>query len=111
MFSVEYLQNAAQSSFFNRELRHVLEDHMLIIRGTATEMSITPNDSYRFHGNLYGLLASMNIMGDKGLFWLVMRCNNMYAPTDYNNGMLTLKMPNEETVTEILNTFRTKRRK
>lgn len=97
--SILKLQQDSGSRPYDDEAWHlVVETHLPILRAKAdtVPLSITPHDAYKYEGDLFGLLREYHQPPD--YFFIVMRVNGMYAPTDYTSDMLTLLIPSQQTI-------------
>lgn len=71
--------------FYNEDFRIVLENHLQYFRNlsSSTTIKVENEDSYRWHGDFYGLLTFLNIK--PYMHWFIMRLNGLESSTDFQS--------------------------
>lgn len=104
--------------FFDLDFRQALEQHLptLRINPDTQRKTVSPDDVYRFEGDLYGYLHHENIPISQ--HWLIMRLNHYLSPTHFGKELhdpyvdsqhTTLLIPPELLIDQIKKQFLTKR--
>ena len=92
----------------NEDFKVLLEDHLEILKSDANlsrMADIAPIDADRFEYDFYGVLRLLNIQPK--YYWVVMRVNNLHSPTDYRRNMLSIRIPDFDSVEKLYNYFKT----
>jgi hypothetical protein len=94
--------------YYDDGFRAVIEDHMTYLRShpTTTTIAIDPNEAYRWVADLFGLLGSRGIPAY--MHWIVMRMNHLNAPTEMDENIRTLMVPDVKVLSVIRNIHNTK---
>jgi hypothetical protein len=83
-----------------------LESYMWYLRTTNPQIRIiTEHQSFKYEGDLYGLLADMNI--DHKYHYLVMRVNGFSASDEYDGVRTSLLTPDFNEVDILASLYRT----
>lgn len=79
--------------FYNQAFMTALEYHVPLLKNhpKAILLNVKPAEAYQFTGNLYGLLTSLGV--PKQYHWIIMRCNDMYSPSEYDEALTALIQP------------------
>jgi hypothetical protein len=94
--------------FYDTDFRAVLEDHMTYLRGheSTTTMAVGPNEAYRWTADLFGLLNSRGVAAY--LHWVVMRMNSFNSPTEMDETVSSLIIPDPRALNLIRNIYVTR---
>lgn len=81
--------NFPNDVFMTEAYRRLLEEHLLYLRGheDTSLFEISPALAFKYDGNLYGLLAELNV--EPRWFWTIMRLNRLERPSHYRGGELS----------------------
>lgn len=96
-----YMSPEGDQTDYDQAYRRMLETMMGFLR-THVSTTTRPLDPYitvKYKGDLYGFLTAAGI--EKGLHWLIMRMNDMNAPTDFDNRIKILLIPYDKFIQEI----------
>lgn len=82
-----------ENAYYEAEFLNMVESHFTYLQGLnkTSFMSVTDGDAYRFEGDFYGLLGSLNI--PKQYHILIMTFNGLRHPSEYNKHTLTIAVP------------------
>ena len=99
---VDTMPRQAKGIFYNPSLQASLFAHRAILLSPRKHhlMSVDLNIADRFRGDFIGLLQELGIPVD--LHPLVCEMNDLLDPTDYDGTLLSIKLPFEEEVKEIV---------
>jgi|ERR1035437_1514963 hypothetical protein len=89
--------------YYETSFRIVLEDHLTYFRNDpkTRQLTIASKDAYKYVGDLFGLLQKNNIAPE--YHWLIMRLNNFTAPTDNDDTLQFLYIPDFSYVERLRN--------
>ena len=87
--------------YYDDDFRRVLEDHMTVLRTAQSTrvLNILQADAYKYEYDLYSLLLQYAVPAY--MHWIVMRVNNMTAPTDATRTITSLLYPNATLINQI----------
>lgn len=109
MTVISQLRPAGNNAFYSREFRHNLELHLDYLRQNApmAPMAITEQLAYKYEGDMYGAMAELGIRSH--MHWIVLRLNGFTSPTQLLSAAGVLMVPEEATITRLLNMLNTKK--
>lgn len=95
------MQDAGPSIYYNDAFRVVLEDHVSTLRNNSLTKVVTvpPHSAYKYEGDFYGLLSSLNI--PPHYHWLVMRMTGFTSTLDATRGIQYVLVPETNTLERI----------
>lgn len=95
------MSNPGADIYYDPDFRAVLDINMNFLRNhpKTTRIAIVARDSYKYTGDLSGLLSQYNV--DVALHWVVMRMNNLLSPSAYNDSIRILLIPPADVVNRI----------
>lgn len=98
------MSNEGADIYYNPDFRHVLEDHLTILReDPATEVVvIKPNEGYKYEYDLCGYLSYLNV--PMYLHWITMRVNGWHKETEFYNPSV-IYIPHRNSVNKIKNMY------
>lgn len=104
------MTNEGPSIYYNETFRLVIEDHLKYLREhkETVPIIIEPAYAYKYEGDLFGLLSAYNIPFE--MHWIIMRINKMTAPTQTDDLLTNLLIPNKTVIERIKNVYMTKDR-
>lgn len=107
----ETMPNGGIPNFYDTDFRNVLEDHipMLISSAGARYYPLDPSEAYYHRGDFYALMKEVAALPEQ-YHWIVMRCNGLTNPLEYDGKVLQLLLPDLSEVDRIWDMFRTSRR-
>lgn len=93
--------------FYNGDFQRVLETHMRYLREhpDTNILSLDPHDTYKYEGDLNGLLRKQGIPSHH--HWLVMRLNGFTSVTQIDGETTSLLYPSPDVVNEIRSRYLT----
>lgn len=99
------------STYFSQGFRRTLEANMAWLRThpNTTQIAVNPHDSYKYEGDLYGLLLTLGIKREH--HWLVMRLNNILRPGDVDPNLTSLLVPDLALVDRMQQMYTTRAKK
>lgn len=95
------MSNSGSDIYYDPDFRAVLDTNMNFLRNhpKTRSIAIVARDSYKYTGDLAGLLTQYNV--EAGLHWIVMRMNNLLSPAAYNDSIRILLIPPADVVNRI----------
>lgn len=104
---IQMMQNEGDNVYYTPEWHRCVESHLEWIRKRplSLPLKITPNDAYKYEGDLMGLLLAYNFRME--YHWVIMRVNDMSSPADFSAETMELIIPDLAEVDNILAVFRT----
>lgn len=111
MPDIKKLEIMENSPYQDSGFRHVIEDHLPIIRSQFSSIQdIPPVLADRYHGSFYGLLSALDdgpiTTIPSSAFWVVLRVNGFYSPIDYNQEIKKILIPDMIYVDQILQVYK-----
>lgn len=106
MENVPSLFNNAKSPgpdiYYRADFRDVVETHIpiLLTNAKTTEQLVEPQMAYKNDGNFVGLLNDLGIKNE--LHWIVMRLNGMYSPTEYTSDRISILLPPDSYISQLV---------
>lgn len=100
--SVNDLMTASGPSiYYSDAFRHVLEDHMDLLRrlSSTKTLNVDPSAAYKYEHDLFGFLQMAGI--STHLHWVVMRLNKMTSPDEFTIDIGTLMVPDPGVIEKI----------
>lgn len=113
--------NEGDSVYYSEDWRLMIETHLLFLinHPYTTDQTIAAHDVYKYEGDLYGMLAKINIPPQ--YHYIVMRMNEMTSPVDFRlenfipdpdlNGndeaVITLLIPSQTVIESLRTVFQT----
>lgn len=87
--------------YYNGDFRNVLETHLKYLRehSDTVVLGLEPHDTYKYEGDLNGLLRKLGIPNQ--YHWLVMRMNDFNTVTEIDNTTTSLLYPSTQLINEI----------
>lgn len=102
------LRSPGNKVYYEQGFRVLLEDHMTYLKGLSTTrtINIDLHNAYKFQGDLDGLLNEFRIKPE--IHYIVMRMNNFTSPSEYTPDILTLLIPDDQEISRIRSSYKTK---
>lgn len=81
-------------NYYSEAFRNLLENHLQILSSSSSYRlaEVRAIDSYKYSGDLYGLLNQLNVPSE--YHWITLRLNGLHSPMDYKGDLLNIKIPN-----------------
>ena len=98
-------QEIGDTNLYSTSFRRLIEDHLEYIRehSSTTIKPVLGSIAVKYNGDLYGLLIHLRVSQE--LHWITMRVNNFHSPTDYNNELISLVIPNIKLIKTLLSKY------
>lgn len=114
---IKQMNDRGEDAFYEDGWLRTVEANLpiLVRRGTTTK-AVDEIDAYKFEGDFYGYLASINV--PQCYFYVYLRLNNMYNPHDwarkelaYQEGQYktTLIVPDSSVIEQLMKRYMTVR--
>jgi len=87
-----------------KRLEYFIKDLVLTVEAGATFIPLNELDYLRYKFDFYALLAQHNVNPE--YYWPVMRANGLHRPTDFDERMAQLIIPNIQVLGVIFATLR-----
>lgn len=93
--------------YYREDFRNEMEVHLPYLRVSflTYDLSVPPDQAYRYEGDFYGLLTALVKM-PKQYLWICMRMNDMQDPTEYKRDRIMLRLPQITEIDSLYSAFR-----
>lgn len=97
----EKMFDPREDIYYNTEFRRFLESYMHYLRtNSKTQVeTIDPHNAYKYEGDFYGLLQVMGVAPN--LHWLVMRVNDLTNPSESDETLTEILLPDGPTIARL----------
>lgn len=101
--------NDGPTIYYDEDFRNVMEDHMTLLRTSATTqvIAVDPGKAYKYEFDLWGFLTEYNVPVE--LHWIAMRMNQMTSPMDFGPAVETMLIPDPGVISKIQQSHSTTR--
>lgn len=102
------LQRSGSNLYYEQQFRILLEDHMTYLKNLSTtrKLEIDIQNAYKYQGDLSGLLSVYLIRPE--FHYIVMRMNDFTSPQEYTPDVRILLIPDEQEISRIRSSYKTK---
>lgn len=93
--------------YYDDGMRRVFEDHMTFLRthSSTQKIMVDPMAVYQYEFDFYGLLTQYNFPAQ--YHFIIMRMNNISAPTDFPSDLSSLLIPDKNIIGHIVQSYTT----
>ena len=102
-FSLSALQlTMSEVNMNSASFRNLIENHLALLRthSTTTLVTLNKHDEYKFTGDFYQLLHTVNVTQD--LWWIILRLNGLHSPLDYTGELIQILIPSMSKIKTLL---------
>ena len=98
------------SLYYDPGFRRMLELNMAWLRNhpETTVIAVDPHDTYKYEGDLYGLLQAYGVRRE--LHWVIMRLNNIDRAGQVDENLLQLLIPDLGLIDRLRQNYQTARK-
>lgn len=92
---------AGQSFFYSDTWRQIVETHLIWLRARneSSVIYIEPHIALKYEGDFYGALIELRV--PPYLFYVILRMNGLYNPSDFNGEAIMVMVPILETIQQL----------
>ena len=101
--------NPGSAIFYDQGFRNVIEDHLTLLKNSSSTRTVVvkSKDAFKFTGDIFGLLQANNIKPE--YHWIVMRMNGYSSPSQVDDTLQTLILPDFNFIERLRAVFNTKK--